>query len=447
MKPVSLWQKWLRDERGNVLILAALSMTALMGFVAMATDVGLLFRSRRNVQIAADAAAMAGALDVLYNRSVSSAQAAGKAASSANGFADVSDGGTATVSVTTPPADGPNAGSAGFVEAVVSAPRNTFFMAMFGFKTMTVSARAVAGDPVAGQACIWLMAPSGNGLNLQGSYDIEAPSCGVYVNSNTSDALNVTGGAGRFNAKFLDVVGNSILQHTTTPTAPTMKAPPRKSPWGNINGPDPSTGKGCDFIDSTTTTLSGNIAGPGKGKTICYKNAVTINDATFGTGTLGTSIGTSVVTSSAGTLVFGNDVTVTTGSTVTVFGGTLDFNNGSFSQNSNSTVNVISPRSGAYNGIAIMEPASNTGSQCPKGGGNTPPSPCLQVQFGSNNQVLDGYIFAPATNVYLQDSGGGINATGIVAKTMYNKTSQITIPSYDAAHPSTTVNRVVTLVE
>ena len=54
------------DQSGQVLVLAALAMTALMGFMALATDVGILFRARRNRQIAADAAAVAGALDYLY---------------------------------------------------------------------------------------------------------------------------------------------------------------------------------------------------------------------------------------------------------------------------------------------------------------------------------------------------------------------------------------------
>ena len=47
----------------------------------------------------------------------------------------------------------------------------------------------------------------------------------------------------------------------------------------------------------------------------------------------------------------------------------------------------------------------------------------------------------------MQDNGGGVTATGIVANTMYDKSSVIRIPSYDVAHPSTTPNRVVTLVE
>jgi hypothetical protein len=418
----------LSDESGNLLILAALSMTALMGFVALGTDVGLLFRAKRNVQIAADAAAMAGALDFLYNGSASSAQAAGQAASSANGFAG---GGGTVVTINTPPASGPNAGSVGFVEAVVSAPRNTFFMAMFGFKTMTVTARAVAADPTAGDACIWLMATSGKGLNLQGSYTFSTR-LRCLRELNTSDAIQLRAMVA-FHAKFLTLSATSSLQHQTSPTAATMNAAPRKSPWGNINRSRP----GAPARDATSlirrAPRSLGTLPAGAGKTVCYTNGITINTATFDSGTLGNSIANDVVTSPAGTLVFGNGVTISTGSTVTVFGGTIDINKGSLNQRSNSVINAIAPTSGTYNGIAIMQPANNNSD--------------LQVQFGSNNQVLDGYIYAPGAKVYLQDSGGGITAAGLVAKTMYNQTSQITIPSYDAAHPDDDVNRVVTLTE
>lgn len=424
------WKEKLLDDSGNVLVIAALSMTTLIAFVALSTDAGVLFRSRRNVQTAADAAAVAGALDYLYNGSVSSATSAAKSASSANGIADGSNGVTVTVNI--PPTAGPNAGKAGFVEAIVSRPTKTVFMGMFGHQKMTVNARGVAGVPTNGQACIWLMANSGTALQLQGSYDIEATGCGVYVNSPSSNALSVTGGGGTLRALFLDVVGNSTSNHATSPTAPTLNAAPRKSPWGNLSGPNPNSGTGCDSIVTTANlTLTGTIAGPGAGHTICYTKAVTLNNLTVGSGTLGTTAGSSTVSTSAGTLVFGAGVTIS--GTVTVYGGTLDVYSGTFNQPSNTLVNVVAPTSGTYNGIALMQPSSNTNQ--------------MQVQFGSNNQVLDGYIYAPGAQVYLQDHGGGITATGIVAASMFDKASVITIPSYDKVHPSTTINRVVTLVE
>jgi hypothetical protein len=411
MKIASAWKTSLRDETGTVLVIAALSLTALLGFGAMAIDIGVMFYTRRNVQIAADAAAVAGTLDYLYNSSVSSAKTAALAGSSVNGFTNGSDGTTVTVNI--PPASGPNTANAGSVEAVVSYPRTTFLMGLFGFQTVTVSARAVAGT-VPGQTCIWAMATSGTGLKLKGSYDIEATNCGIYVNSPSGDAIKITGNGGTVNARYVDVVGNATGNHTTNPTPDTVNAAPQQNPWGNLPGPTEANG-GCTTIDTSTTSITGTVAGPGLNSAVCYQKAVTLNGATMG----------------PGVYMFENGVTIS--GTVTVNGGTLDVYGGTFNQPSNTLVNVTAPTSGTYSGIAIMQPSNNTNQ--------------LQVQFGSNNQTLDGYIYAPGAEVFLQDNGGGTTATGIVASDLYDNSSTIRIPSYDAAHPTTTLNRVATLVE
>ncbi len=51
-------------QKGQILILSALGMAALMGFVALAIDVGLYYEDRRHLQNTADAAALAGAAEL-----------------------------------------------------------------------------------------------------------------------------------------------------------------------------------------------------------------------------------------------------------------------------------------------------------------------------------------------------------------------------------------------
>jgi hypothetical protein len=51
----------LRDDRGSVMVVVALAMTALLSIVALAVDVGMLFTARGEAQRVADAAALAGA--------------------------------------------------------------------------------------------------------------------------------------------------------------------------------------------------------------------------------------------------------------------------------------------------------------------------------------------------------------------------------------------------
>ena len=47
-------------ERGQTLLIFVLALTVLLGFTAMAIDVGLFYEDRRHMQNTADAAALAG---------------------------------------------------------------------------------------------------------------------------------------------------------------------------------------------------------------------------------------------------------------------------------------------------------------------------------------------------------------------------------------------------
>ncbi len=142
--------KRLRDERGQAIMLMVLCMTCLLGFMGFAGDVGILFRAKRIMQTAADAGAIAGALEVNYGDWT----AAAKAATAQNGVTDGSGG--AIVAVNNPPANGPHKGVAGYVEVIVSQPQPTFFMGMFISKSVAVSARSVAYlNP--GQFCVYTL--------------------------------------------------------------------------------------------------------------------------------------------------------------------------------------------------------------------------------------------------------------------------------------------------
>lgn len=61
---VTAWRRllasWQRHQEGQALVLAAISFIVVMGFTAMAIDIGLFLREKRHLQNAADAAALAG---------------------------------------------------------------------------------------------------------------------------------------------------------------------------------------------------------------------------------------------------------------------------------------------------------------------------------------------------------------------------------------------------
>jgi len=194
--------KKLKDESGQAMILTLLCMTCLLGFVGFAADIGTLLRAKRNLQIAADSAAIAGAAELNYGDMATAAQAA----AAQNGVVIGTNGGA--VAVNSPPLYGAYAGLPGYVEAIVTQTQPTFFMKIFNFASQNVTARAVAWNGGSSNGCVYVCSPSASdAMDLQGSFDVSAPSCGVIVDSNNADALQFTGGGGTLTAGSVGVVG------------------------------------------------------------------------------------------------------------------------------------------------------------------------------------------------------------------------------------------------
>ena len=185
-----------------------------MGALGLAIDVGVLFHARRQMQTAADAAAMAGATEMFYNGSTN-VNAKAYAAAKANGVDNTVAGNN--VIVTLSPTLNPGAVSCpSCVKVQLSTPNPTVFistMSRFFFKSsnnniVNVSAAAVGGAPGASQTCMYVMDPTASSaLWIHGAGSINAPGCGVYVNSNDPGALCVTGNAGKSDFSNVAVVG------------------------------------------------------------------------------------------------------------------------------------------------------------------------------------------------------------------------------------------------
>src|SRR5438132_3475434 len=59
-----------REERGSVLVIAALALTAIVLFAAFTIDVGTGFQDERHLQLQADASALAGADEFLQHPTI-----------------------------------------------------------------------------------------------------------------------------------------------------------------------------------------------------------------------------------------------------------------------------------------------------------------------------------------------------------------------------------------
>ncbi|MFZ0662122.1 MAG: pilus assembly protein TadG-related protein [Acidobacteriaceae bacterium] len=397
--------KHFRDERGQILVLAALSMLLLLAFVALATDVGLLFRAKRNAQIAADAAAVAGALDYKYNGSATSAEAAGQTASTANGITNGASG--AVVTVSEPPVDGPNRSSNGFVEAVVTQPNPTFFLGMFGHSLVSVSARAVAGAGTT-DGCVWALGRSGVDIPISGSGSINVPTCGVYDNSSASDALDLTG-SGSIEANSIGIVGSykdsgsgsiKICNPTCTNGDPTTGIAPVASPI-TLTPPTIPTG--------TATAPSGS----GSAFTCSGTSNCNVNPGTY----------SSITNSGTGTLTFSSGIYNVTGNIANTGSGKIVSGTGTYTFDVGGNINdsgsgAMTLGSGTYNIAGSIN--NSTSHVMTFGAGNYIVNGSITNAGSGGTAIGDGNVIV---NGCLCDTGSGNITTGNGNYTMGTFTS------------------------
>ena len=147
MAPESVAVRRCGQDSGQILVLAAVSMIALLGIAALTLDTSFMYAKRNRLHSAADAAAKTAAIEVLRNAGISQAslEAFADEQVGAHGFVSDRLGGTTSVVINRGPASGPFAGDVNYVEAIVSEATSTFFGKILGFVSMTPLARAVAG--------------------------------------------------------------------------------------------------------------------------------------------------------------------------------------------------------------------------------------------------------------------------------------------------------------
>lgn len=175
-------------EAGQSLVLVALGLVVLIGVLGLAIDVGYYRYVTRELQTAADAAALAGAMDVTYADVVTAAQAA----SAENGFTNGANNVAVQVNCAScgSPITGTFAGTGypTYVQATVTQSNQPqFFSKILGIHPYTLSASAVAAG---GINCIYALdTASGGAISL--NVAVVDSTCGVVDNSNISGLLGV----------------------------------------------------------------------------------------------------------------------------------------------------------------------------------------------------------------------------------------------------------------
>ena len=282
---------------GQLLFLTAIAMVVLIGFAALATDVGLLWSERRRMQTAADAAAIAGATALRNSESIASAA---DNVASLNGFTNGTN--SATIAVNNPPASGLYSGNSNYVEVIVTQPEPTYFLRVLGYDSMRVSARAVSGA-INGPACVYSLDPAAQqAIYVSGTANITAK-CGVIDNSNSSTALDLSGTV-NFTANSIGVVGDYTPHGTITVSPePVTAVAAASDPLISLAEPSVATYTPASSTNAGSYSVSGTYGTVTVPPSV-YAGGVSIQgtgNATFSGGTYGNGI---VVDGTSGSITF-----------------------------------------------------------------------------------------------------------------------------------------------
>jgi Flp pilus assembly protein TadG len=386
----------IKDRKGGVAALTAVALTALLGFAGLGTEVSLWYSTKRNMQGASDAAAFSAAAALASGANSTAFTSAAKAITKSFGFTDGAGG--VTVTVHNPPATGAYTANLAAVEVDVQQRETMLFTQLFLTSAPTFNTRAVGLAGTSGNGCVMAL-DKGNVTDVtdSGGTTLNLTACSLYVNSPSSSALTMSGGA-IINAQSAYIVGNYTTSggaklNTTSGTH--TAAAVANDPYANVAIPSYS---GCN---KTNTSVSGgrtlNIApgSPGGVTVLC--------------GGLVASGGSTVNLSPGVYIIDGGNFNISGGSVVNGAGGvTIILTSsskaayGTVNISGGTTINITAPTSGTTAGLAFFQDRAA-------------PSTSSDSFSGGTTQDITGAIYFPSQPVTY--SGGATVSNGGAACT------------------------------
>jgi hypothetical protein len=360
------------------MVLAALSMVVVLGGTGLALDVAQATVDHRSAQVAADAAALAGAQQL--PGLASSAISAATTQATLNGY---THGGAVTVTVHSPPTSGTHSGDPNSVEVVITEQVETRFVRALNINVVPVQVRAVATTFAGPVPCgLYVLNPTISGaLNNVGNANTTVNGGCIQVNSNSPSAVSLTGNSS-VTADSNNVVGGCAGGPNTdfnppcssgsaAASDPLASVPiPSGVPLGTACGGTPPSCSGTQTISPgvyNSISVSGN-------------NHMTLNPGTYViTGGISNS-GNGVITGSGVMLYFACPKATAPywqDCAVNQAGASLDIvGNGGFT--------LSAPTSGPYKGLLVFMDRNNTSGIAMKGNGSLSTTGTI---YGKSSQV------------------------------------------------------------
>jgi len=257
---MGMLRKFIIAEGGAFTAIFFIMIPVLIAGIGLAVDIGFWLSTKRDLQNAADAGAVAGAYELLRTESQVAAEAEAELIAADNMIGPV-------VVLTTFPADNR-------IQVSVEAAATPFFLGSFINNLPTIRATALAEltaeNAVTPPACLNLLAPSGQGLHLNGNVTVDTSiqtdqGCGIHINSEDEDALNIEGNSAELISEDICVHGGVQTNGTGEQISSTPKTgcPQISNPYAHLEAELENLEDDCP---ETFTEEIGAATGSGQNK-------------------------------------------------------------------------------------------------------------------------------------------------------------------------------------
>jgi Flp pilus assembly protein TadG len=412
------WQRLLKDERGAVLAFFV-ALPILAGTVAVGIETGQLYRTKRQMQAAADAAALAGSVDRIAGKNNTTIVASAQYEAQRNGLQNGVNG--VVVTVNAPPTSGSNTATTGAVEVIITKSQSFSLGAVlsnwlgvssnsFNLRARTVAAQGTSPNGSAEGCMVALTTAAEQGVSFTSfnnfNSDCTIASNGTATGANSGASVYM----GSFNNATVRSVwtrGSFYKTNNFTATIPpkTEQTSTVADPYASL--PTPSVGA-CSYTNFSASSASSATLVPG---TYCGGLAVSsVNNVYFTPGIYYVANGdlylTSVNNVSCPTCTSDNGIAIVLTQTT---GNNADIGGVRITSDNNITLNAGKTNTGSYTGVLFYQDRRATVG--------TMTSTAKIFTISSLNTVtLNGAIYFPNNRIDISSintAGSGANGCTI----------------------------------
>jgi Flp pilus assembly protein TadG len=385
----NLINKLWRDRRGNVIVIMAAMLPLVIGCAGLATDTIQWTLWKRQLQRAADSAALAGVYDRIASAGATTTVSATvthdlalnnhSSYSLLTGYPQID---TTNFSPANPNATNP-------VRVTLAVRQSLPFSSMFMTAIPTITATSTAASvPGSGEYCVVALenSSSQSGITIGGSAAIDMD-CGMISNSPATNSALSNGVASVVKATVIAAVGGVQSSKSWTVGSYEPYTSAIVDPYASVPVPTPS---GCtNFPATNNLDFTANPA-HASGQVVCYKSDMKIQgNVKLGSATYVLDAASVKMSSTGASLSCSGCTIILTSSTASSNPGSI----GTVSI-SGGSVNMTAPSSGTYKGMVFYQDRRAVDSASNK-----------DMINGNSGSTVEGTIYFPSQELTYNGDG------------------------------------------